>query len=98
MSEKPTRVRMLIGVYRSDAEDHPAMVRPLVAGCVDEGVWEIEPQEDTDGRWRQFCAEYKSGDNDDYLWREIVVELDTAFLRHLLIAPTLKGVIRGSAK
>lgn len=90
MSERPVRVRMLVGVYREDAENHPDQVQPIVAGCIDETIWEVVPPEEDDKRHREWREAFDPRDG-DYDWREIVVELDTATLRKLLVVPTVAG-------
>lgn len=86
---RPTYMRVLIGVCAADGED----AWPVVAGAMDEGTWEVIPEDEEALIWSKAKESIDPGGG-YYEWRVIRVELDTAFLRHLLFSPTAKGLIK----
>lgn len=77
-----SRVLMLVGVYRADWQDErfQADIVPVVAGVVDETVWEHETEAETDARW-SACKAAWDPSGMDYEWREVWVRLDVPGLR-----------------
>lgn len=82
---KTLQVRMLVGKYEHDT-------LPVIAGCIDSGLWEVEPQEDTDAR---FAAMKRVFDDHDlpYEWREVTVTLDAGKLLEHFAGPVLDGEV-----
>lgn len=78
------RVRLLVGLYPDDSY-------PVVAGCVDELIWEAEGPEDTAARWNRDKGSFV--DVDEYTWREIVVELPTKDVMRYFDTPVIKGSV-----
>lgn len=86
------RVLLLVGVDRSDLEAAPGRVTPVIAGCVDETVWEHETQTETDERWAPMREAYDP-EGSDYEWREMWVELDDAEVLEPFLLPSVTGKV-----
>jgi hypothetical protein len=95
MSEK--RVLLLTGVYRADWEDPKfrSVVVPVVAGCLDETVWEHETDEETHARWAT-CKEAFDPRGTDYDWREVWVTLPEPALRVPFETPSIPATVEGA--
>lgn len=84
----------LIGVYRADWEDQRFQERvvPVVAGVLDESVWEHETEEETQARWAPMKEAFDPRGT-DYDWREVWVHLDESGLRAPFEIPALEATI-----
>jgi hypothetical protein len=78
--------RLLVGLHELDE-------LPTIAGCVDEATYEVEPQEDTDRRWKA-CKKEFGGVADEYEWREVRVEVPAADILRYFDRPVVKGSVK----
>lgn len=78
-------LRVLVGLHPDDS-------LPTIAGCVDEGTWEVETREDTERRW-QACKKDFGMVAEEYEWREVRVELPAADVLRYFDRPLVKGSV-----
>jgi hypothetical protein len=85
VSPRRIQVRMLIGLGEDDT-------LPLAAGCIDTGLWDVSPPEETDA---QFAAMKRplEGSGYGYEWREVTVTLNAEELLKHFSGPVLDGAI-----
>jgi hypothetical protein len=84
--EPTMRVRVLFGLL--EGED-----RPVVAGSIDQTIWDLIPPEDWDAQalsMKQACV----GDWAVYDWREIVVEIPVGLVLKQFMTDVIEGVVR----
>lgn len=88
------RALVLVGVYRADWQDERfnKTVIPVVAGCLDETVWEHQTDEETTAHWAPRKEAFDPHGT-DYDWREVWVTLDPAGLRQPFELPVLQAKI-----
>lgn len=89
-----SRVRMLVGVCRSDLLEERGT--PIVAGALDEVVWEHCDVETLSGLWDEMKERLDPG-GDYYEWREISVSMDEDAIRGCFDTPSVTGEIEGAS-
>lgn len=82
-------VRLLVGLGEDDT-------LPMVAGCMDENLWEIVSPEESDASFAKMKAPFEVGGY-SYLWREVVISLDADELAPYFAAPRVEATIEGAS-